>query len=162
MNHTCTQTRNAHWQAVVRLLRECDQHLEALDLPTFPELPAFLRDSGQLSAPDSPPGTSCDGREDHIPSSRPRPAGTGDTDCIIIPFADFEQLFHDMITMHDMLDELIGIQERKAALSKSMMEIAGKLDLSASECKSIHDITDRMETIADRWADMDITSIKQQ
>lgn len=66
-----------------------------------------------------------------------------------------------MVSMHDMLNYLIGIQERKAALSKSMMEIVGKLDTSASECKSINDVIDHMEVIADRWADMDITPVDQ-
>lgn len=161
MNCTRTETRNAHWQAVVRLLRECDTHLEALELPTFFDQTAFLRETGQMPFLDRHAGSREKDKKDDTPSSRPHTTEIDGIDCIIIPYSDFEQLFHDMVSMHDMLNYLIGIQERKAVLSKSMMEIAGKLDTSASECKSINDVINRMDAIADRWADMDITPVDQ-
>ena len=161
MNCTRTETRNAHWQAVVRLLRECDTHLEALELPTFFDQAAFLKETGQMPFPYRHAGSREKDKKDDTPSSRPHTTEIDGIDCIIIPCSDFEQLFHDMVSMHDMLNYLIGIQERKAVLSKSMMEIAGKLDTSASECKSINDIINRMDAIADRWADMDITPVDQ-
>ena len=161
MNCTRTETRNAHWQAVVRLLRECDTHLEALELPTFFDQTAFLRETGQMPFLDRHAGSREKDKKDDTPSSRPHTTEIDGIDCIIIPCSHFEQLFHDMVSMHDMLNYLIGIQERKAVLSKSMMEIAGKLDTSASECKSINDVINRMDAIADRWADMDITPVDQ-
>ena len=58
MNCTRTETRNAHWQAVVRLLRECDRHLEALELPTFFDQAAFLKETGQMPFPYRHAGSS--------------------------------------------------------------------------------------------------------
>ena len=113
MNCTRTETRNAHWQAVVRLLRECDTHLEALELPTFFDQTAFLRETGQMPFPDRHAGSREKDKKDDTPSSRPHTTEIDGIDCIIIPCSDFEQLFHDMVSMHDMLNYLIGIQERK-------------------------------------------------
>ena len=51
------------------------------------------------------------------------------------------------------------LQEGTATMTSA--EIAEKLDTSASECKSINDVINRMDAIADRWADMDITPVDQ-
>lgn len=161
MYHTSTDHHESHWEAIFAHLRACDQHLKAMGMPAIFEEDTFLQKYEQaLTAMRDSCGCCCCCAEDEDDTSAPIQAESDGTACLIIPCADFEQLFQDMVTMHDMLDYLIGLQEKKTHLAKTLKGVAEKLAVSDAEQRNICSITDRMEAIADRWANLDFEPVE--
>lgn len=152
----------AHWQAILDHLHACDRHLKALNLPPIFENPDDRKEDEHSSTSDRVTCgyASCSTEGGHAPSAIPISTEVDGVDCVILPCSDFEQLFNDMVNMHDMLDYLIGLQERKETLAETLLGVADKMRTSSSERKNISSILDRMETIANRWANMEITPVE--